>query len=334
MNNLERNVLLGLQDIPTIHESCVILDLAPFHQQVTDHCRKIIADPNLLVGPDSDVTHTSASLDSSVLGATDAMYAVLRLAPTLPHLHDLVRAFFEGALETWMRFSAEFVEGGKIATASASERRLAWMETTNDFNEGALGGFRKAARDDGNMSLLYYNGKTMYKRNGTAQYMSRLAPEEHQFIRSKARVLDSSQLERGRRQKQVGYDRALVEKKHASDGVKKKKRDDKEELLKNLAIRLDPVQLGDKNITVDEINHQLDWHRKWGPDGSNILAKSKCGVKAARLEILRAAIIRFNESGRTVEECVGTVASGDDMILESSAANPDCDDIDTDVEME
>ncbi|KAF8237480.1 hypothetical protein L208DRAFT_1085390, partial [Tricholoma matsutake] len=57
----------------------------------------------------------------------------------LLHLHDLVHAFFEGALETWMRFSVEFVEGRKIAMASASEHHLAWMETTNDFNEGALG---------------------------------------------------------------------------------------------------------------------------------------------------------------------------------------------------
>jgi hypothetical protein len=92
------------------------------------------------------------------------MYTVLHLAPTLPHLHDLVRTFFEGALETWLRFSAEFVEGSAIDNAPASERSQAWMETTNDLNEGALGAWRKAARDDGNMLLLYYNGKTMYKR--------------------------------------------------------------------------------------------------------------------------------------------------------------------------
>lgn len=61
----------------------------------------------------------------------------------------------EGALETWVHFSAEFVEGGVISGTTTSERRVAWMETTNDLNEGALGGFRKAARDDGNMSLLY-----------------------------------------------------------------------------------------------------------------------------------------------------------------------------------
>jgi hypothetical protein len=61
LNNLEQNVLAGLQDIPMIHELCVlvvysqavsmpylrqaqgnkltnILDLGPLHEQVADHC--------------------------------------------------------------------------------------------------------------------------------------------------------------------------------------------------------------------------------------------------------------------------------------------------------
>ena len=149
----------------------------------------------------------------------DAMYAVLRLAPTLPHLRPLVRAFFEGALETWVRFSVEFVEGGVISGITVSERRVAWMETTNDLNEGALGGFRKAARDDGNMSLLYYNRKTMYKCNNTAKYMETLLPDDCQYVQSKACGLDSSQLEWGNRQKQISYDQAHVEKKHVVDAA-------------------------------------------------------------------------------------------------------------------
>jgi hypothetical protein len=337
LNHLEQNVLTGLRDTPTIHELCVlvvysqaisvpylrfvrgntrtnVLDLAPLHKKVAEHCQKVIVNPDILIG--SDATHTTGSLDGSMWERADAMYTVLRLAPALPHLRDLVRTFFEGALETWLRFSAEFAEGGAIDNASASERSQAWMETTNDLNEGALGAWRKAARDDGNMSLLYYNGKTMYKRNDTAQYIETLAPETHQYIRSKTRALDSSQLEQGRRHKQIGYDRALVEKKHKIDAFKQQKRDDKEELLKNLVIRLDPTQINEKNITVDEINNQLDWHRKWGPNGSKIPVKTKCGVKAERLELLRAAIIQFNESGRKVDECASTF--DDSMVVDNN----------------
>lgn len=112
----------------------------------------------------------------------DVMYGVLQLAPTLPHLRPLVQAFFESTLETWLHFSAEFVEGGAIDGTIMSECLQVWMQTTNDLNEGALGSFQKAARDNGSISLLYYNRKTMYKLNDTAIYMQTLAPEEQQLI--------------------------------------------------------------------------------------------------------------------------------------------------------
>jgi hypothetical protein len=354
LNHLEQNVLAGLQDIPTIHELCVlvvysqsvsmpylrhvrgnsqtnILDLGKLHLQVADYCRKVIANPDILIGP--DVTHTSGSLDGSLWVRPDTMYAVVRLAPTLPHLRDLVRAFFEGALETWLRFSAEFVEGGAIDAASASERNTAWMETTNDFNEGALGGWRRAAREDGNMSLLYYNGRTMYKRNETAEYMTTLAPDDHKFIRSKARQLDSSHLEKDRRNKQITYDRGLVGKKHARDAARKQREDEQAEIIKNLVVHLDPTTINEKKITVDGINHQLDWHRKWGPDGSSIPPKSRCGNKAARLEILHAAITRFNDSGRKVEECVDEPGDDIEMAINDSGHNRDQEASDDDMEI-
>jgi hypothetical protein len=126
----------------------------------------------------SNATHTSGSLDGSMWAQPDAMCAMLQLAPTLLYLCLLVCAFFEGALETWVHFSAEFVKGGTISGITASENHGVWMETTNDGNEGALGGFHKAARDNGNMSLLYYNRKTMYKCNNTTKYMETLLPDD------------------------------------------------------------------------------------------------------------------------------------------------------------
>jgi hypothetical protein len=358
LNHMERNVLAGLQDIPTIHELCVlvvysqsismpylrkvrgntltnVLDLGPLHQKVADHCRKVIVNPELLVGPDA--THTSGSLDGSVWTRPDAMYGVLRLAPTLPHLRPLVQAFFEGALETWLRFSAEFVEGGAIDGTTASERRQAWMQTTNDLNEGALGSFRKAARDDGSMSLLYYNGKTMYKRNDTAIYMQTLAPDEQRFIRSKARTLDSSQLARGSRQKQIAYDQAHVDKKHTGNASRKQRKEEHKQRMNNLVVILSLEELSARNLNVADIDAQLDWHRIWGPESTIIPVKTKCGIKAARIEILRAAITRFNESGKRLEDCLhcGEDDNGPDDVempaVENSRRNRECD---TDTDME
>ncbi|KAJ7877232.1 hypothetical protein B0H14DRAFT_3784454 [Mycena olivaceomarginata] len=47
---------------------------------------------------------------------------------------------------TWIRFSSEFAPGGLIDQSSATEKQLAWMPSTNDANEGALGAYRVAIR--------------------------------------------------------------------------------------------------------------------------------------------------------------------------------------------
>ena len=59
----------------------------------------------------------------------------------LPHLKELISAFFEGALTTWHRFTAEFTPGRLIDMSSIDEKDKAWMPSTNDANEGALGSF-------------------------------------------------------------------------------------------------------------------------------------------------------------------------------------------------
>ncbi|KAG2738469.1 hypothetical protein P692DRAFT_20668866, partial [Suillus brevipes Sb2] len=55
------------------------------------------------------------------------------------HFPQLLVAFFQGALDTWIQFSAEFAAGGAIDKSSPSQRQMAHMKTTNDDNEGALG---------------------------------------------------------------------------------------------------------------------------------------------------------------------------------------------------
>jgi len=42
---------------------------------------------------------------------------------------------------TWKKFTSEFAPGGLIDKATADERKLVWMPSTNDVNEGALGSF-------------------------------------------------------------------------------------------------------------------------------------------------------------------------------------------------
>jgi hypothetical protein len=116
-----------------------MLDLGPLHQKVSTHIQTIITNPfNLLCeNPSSDI----ASLEGDEWQHPGIFKSIHELS--LPHLEDLLVAFFTGADETWTRFTSEFAPGGLIDAATTEERDLAWMPATNDENEGALGSFRK-----------------------------------------------------------------------------------------------------------------------------------------------------------------------------------------------
>jgi len=93
------------------------------------------------------------------------------MASSLPHLREALVLFLEGALETWIHFSAEFADNGKIAQADAKQRHRAWMPTTNDHNEGALGAFRVSKRKAPNMTLETHNAQKMLKQNDTEDFI-------------------------------------------------------------------------------------------------------------------------------------------------------------------
>ena len=56
--------------------------------------------------------------------------------------------------KTWPWFFEEFKPGGAIALLSAEERQRAFMNATNDHNEGALGAYRVGARQAPSMTLV------------------------------------------------------------------------------------------------------------------------------------------------------------------------------------
>jgi hypothetical protein len=107
--------------------------------------------------------------------------------------------------------------------------------------------------------------------------------------------------------------------------------------MNNLVVILSLEELSARNLNVADIDAQIDWHRIWGPESTIIPVKTKCGIKAARIEILRAAITRFNESGKRLEDCLhcGEDDNGPDDVempaVENSGRNRECD---TDTDME
>ncbi|KAI0066539.1 hypothetical protein BV25DRAFT_1868215 [Artomyces pyxidatus] len=282
-NHMENNVYKALHDIPTLTELASIshpymrtirgsptgtlnaLDLGPFHEKVKEHCRLIIADPDLLLS--SSTSYETGSLDGKPWERPEAVYAVLRRIPQLPHIRGALVAFFEGALETWERFTSEFAPGGKIAQTTAAERELAFILPTNDPSEGGVGGFRIETRQSPNKSLTTINAQMMYKQNGTATWMREtLAPEDHAFLRKAVRAADEAGLGRKMREEQAENDKRVVAEKREKDAVRVEKVAAANAVLDGLELKLDEDWWknsdNSKKVTVAQIDMQLAWHRR------------------------------------------------------------------------
>jgi hypothetical protein len=312
--NMERNIWTALHDIPTITELCVLtlygqavthpymrkvrgsqrehsnlLDLGPLHEKVKDHCRLLIRNPELLYGP--EVSYEKASMDGKLWDRPEAIYAVQALANGLPHLRGALIAFLEGALETWERFSAEFAPGGEIANASAVQKHNAWMPTTNDHNEGALGALRVSKRKAPNMKLETYNARKMYKHNNTQHFMGAVLnkPADHQFLRWTARKIQQERREKQRQEKQGKADRALVAANLVTDSAKEEKKAKRTAKLASLDCVFDVSKLCSLNVKQMEL--QLAWHRL------SDKAVPKCKElprRAEKLAALTEAVERYN----------------------------------------
>ncbi|KAJ7482108.1 hypothetical protein B0H11DRAFT_2232704 [Mycena galericulata] len=140
-------------------ESTNLLDLGPLHRELCKHIQSILDDPDLIFGPDASCA--TATLDGQEWSNPEAMRVVFDLIPTLPYVKPITLAFFRGALTTWVRFCAEFAPGGLIDECTATERQLAWMPSTNDANEGALGAYRVHIRGKPSLTLHQYIRKDL-----------------------------------------------------------------------------------------------------------------------------------------------------------------------------
>ena len=64
-----------------------MLDLGPLHSDVQTHLEKIFQNPSILLSPQA--TYESGAMDKKPWDNPDAVEAVHKLAPTLPHLEPV-----------------------------------------------------------------------------------------------------------------------------------------------------------------------------------------------------------------------------------------------------
>lgn len=142
----------------------------------------------------------SATLDGAQWDEPKVFAALQAHQSKLPYLPDLLVAFCQGALETWIRFTDEFAPGGTLASLTPEQRSKAFMPPTNDANEGALGTWRVWTRRFPSLTLHRFNAITMNRVNNTGECMNEnFTPEQYAWTRSEAWHIDSSKQEETRK---------------------------------------------------------------------------------------------------------------------------------------
>jgi len=75
-----------------------MLNLGPLHNRVYKHIKKLIENPDILIGEGS--SSVIASLNGEEWENPDVMIKILDLIPTLPYLRSLFHTFLTSAAET------------------------------------------------------------------------------------------------------------------------------------------------------------------------------------------------------------------------------------------
>lgn len=230
--NLEQNILVALHCCGTMTEVCAaalycecvekpytarvrggdssgkqenLLDLGPLHADIVMFCSRVADNPDLVLLSSSSEGRTGlpTAFNGEAIDRPDVFYAVQARANTLPQLKNIIGAFFCAARVKWEGFSQEYQVNGTIAKMTPVQRHAAFLSTTNDVNEGALGLLRVVLRRAPNLSLQGYNARMLLKRNNVVGYIESLPLEQRawarKFARSEARLLTTGDHERKRR---------------------------------------------------------------------------------------------------------------------------------------
>ncbi|KAJ7643196.1 hypothetical protein B0H17DRAFT_959898 [Mycena rosella] len=311
-NHLESNLYKALNNTATLTELCAmilyalsvsypcctrvrgpgtenvnVLHLGPFHERVKDHVRAVVADPDLILGPDA--TSKRGTLDGRPWHLPEILAAVRKLAPTLPHLREVTVAFFEGALPAWERFTSEFDADGPVAALSDEQRAEAFMETTNDANEGILGRLPLGARSTPQPT------PSMFSRNNTQAFMdANFSEAQHTFL---LRKLDSSGIVKQKAAATHEHNAKKAETKHQKRQVLVDKRDALAAHAAGIKIVTDIATL--KEHSKAQLEDQLAAHHQFDLAIPKLIpAKSNLKNNMQRLEHLLAAVERYNRSVR------------------------------------
>ncbi|TFK78891.1 hypothetical protein K466DRAFT_506552, partial [Polyporus arcularius HHB13444] len=309
-SHIEENVYAGLKDTQTLTELAVMtlydqaithpylrlarilqngLKLGPMHDRLKAHISKLIADPDLLLGPTA--SPQTGALDGHEWQRPEAVRAVLTMQSNLPELRRMLVAFLKGSLITWGNFTVEFAKDGAIDKASEAELDEAWIFATNDHNEAALGSMRLWSRENPSGTQEYRNAQKKHDMNDTAAFMETYYTEDdHAHAIAQGRLRDQSGHESKRRKAHV---------QHAVSTAKQREKDQeaRRERVEEANRKVDATVLVLKKKLIstfkkDQIEEQLEVYRKRF-EPYDVPKKSKVPNKPEKLKALLKAVAQY-----------------------------------------
>ena len=134
-------------------------DIGADYDRIKKHMKAVINNPDLLLSGSPKV----ATLYGEDWDNPNVIEVIKTGQDSLPHLRELLIAFFQGALETWNRFTEDISEDPKVTGVTPEQRCLAFRHPTNDQDEGALGLLRRECRAYPNITFNMVNAKLLCK---------------------------------------------------------------------------------------------------------------------------------------------------------------------------
>lgn len=281
------------------------VELGPFHEQVKQHCRAIIQNPDLLLSPDA--TGETGALDAQHWDRPEVVYCALSWVHKLPHIRPILIAFFNGALNAWERFTTEFSAEGVISQATPEQRQSAWMHPTNDASEGSLGECCQMLRRAPTMTDEQRNTRVMWRHNETYDWAKKtLTREDEAFIRKEARRIDSSGASRKAR---MELSVALEQKAEAGRARQARtlaKRTASKTKLAGIDIFEATTYEELSKMTIKELDSRIDKLRE---TDRSIQPKSKLCTKSAKITQILDGLEHLKQSIRPNNNCVSPYAT-------------------------
>ncbi|KAF8900532.1 hypothetical protein CPB85DRAFT_1418086 [Mucidula mucida] len=241
------------------------LDLPPTHDKVKALCRRVIADPYIVCG--LDMSYKMASLNGKQWQRPDAVYAALALIPRLPLIPEGTKATFEGALETWERFTEDERSAQRVGMTE-KQKMDHFLRTTNDHSEGGAGTTKRAKQRAPNASMDFISAKARWTRNNPKVWVEQKEQEVGGLFKH-ARVIvrrDDADGVVQRKRKEIAEQSKEIANANTCKRMKTKARKDKKQQELELCVPIEdmraltePARL--KTITIAALDLQIDWHR-------------------------------------------------------------------------